>query len=109
LALRGKTGTTDGARDAWFVGYTPELLVAVWVGYDRPQSLRTARGDESGGSLAAPIAESIFASTCTMTQCATWTPIASTPPTFSDVFTSDAPATVRMMFPDTHREEEGRE
>ncbi len=30
----GKTGTTDDLRDAWFVGYTPELLVAVWVGYD---------------------------------------------------------------------------
>jgi len=30
----GKTGTTDDLRDAWFVGYTPELLVLVWVGYD---------------------------------------------------------------------------
>jgi len=31
----GKTGTTDDYRDAWFVGYTPELVVAVWVGQDR--------------------------------------------------------------------------
>lgn len=30
----GKTGTTDDTRDAWFVGYTPELLALVWVGYD---------------------------------------------------------------------------
>ena len=30
----GKTGTTDGLRDAWFVGYTPELVVGVWVGLD---------------------------------------------------------------------------
>jgi penicillin-binding protein 1B len=30
----GKTGTTDGLRDAWFVGYTPDLVVGVWVGLD---------------------------------------------------------------------------
>ena len=30
----GKTGTTDEGRDAWFAGYTPDLLVVVWVGYD---------------------------------------------------------------------------
>jgi penicillin-binding protein 1B len=30
----GKTGTTDGNRDAWFVGYTPDVVCAVWVGYD---------------------------------------------------------------------------
>jgi len=35
----GKTGTTDGGRDAWFVGYTPELVVAVWVGFDRAKDL----------------------------------------------------------------------
>ena len=36
--VAGKTGTTDNYGDAWFVGYTPELVVAVWVGY--PDSLR---------------------------------------------------------------------
>jgi membrane carboxypeptidase/penicillin-binding protein len=30
----GKTGTTDDTRDAWFVGFTPEILTLVWVGYD---------------------------------------------------------------------------
>jgi len=35
----GKTGTTDDLRDAWFVGYTPELLVLVWVGYDDNRTL----------------------------------------------------------------------
>ena len=33
-AIAGKTGTTNDGRDAWFVGYTPRLVVAVWVGYD---------------------------------------------------------------------------
>jgi 1A family penicillin-binding protein len=35
----GKTGTTDGLRDAWFVGYTPELVVGVWVGLDNGSPL----------------------------------------------------------------------
>ncbi len=35
----GKTGTTDDYRDAWFVGYTPELLALVWVGFDDGESL----------------------------------------------------------------------
>lgn len=58
--VRGKTGTTDAARDAWFVGYTAETLVAVWVGYDQPASLGTTERLESGGSLAAPVAEAVF-------------------------------------------------
>ena len=37
--LAGKTGTSDEERDAWFVGFTPELVVAVWVGFDNPRSL----------------------------------------------------------------------
>lgn len=35
----GKTGTSSGLRDAWFAGYTPELVALVWVGYDQPRSI----------------------------------------------------------------------
>jgi penicillin-binding protein 1B len=35
----GKTGTTDDLRDAWFVGYTPDVLALVWVGYDDNRAL----------------------------------------------------------------------
>ena len=35
----GKTGTTNGYNDAWFAGYTPDLLTVVWVGYDRDVQL----------------------------------------------------------------------
>ncbi|MEQ8695760.1 MAG: penicillin-binding protein 1A [Bauldia litoralis] len=50
--VAGKTGTTNDYRDAWFVGFSPDLAVGVYVGYDQPRSLgRTA----TGGRLAAPI------------------------------------------------------
>jgi penicillin-binding protein 1A len=48
----GKTGTTNDEKDAWFVGFSPDLVVGVWVGYDTPRSM--GRG-ESGGRTAAPI------------------------------------------------------
>ncbi len=48
----GKTGTTNDFRDAWFIGFTAEKIVGVWMGYDQPKSL----GDrESGGRVAAPV------------------------------------------------------
>jgi penicillin-binding protein 1A len=50
--IAGKTGTTNDYKDAWFVGYTPDLAVGVYVGYDQP--VRMGHG-ETGGSLAAPI------------------------------------------------------
>lgn len=37
--LAGKTGTTNEAKDLWFVGYSPDLCVGVYIGYDRPRSL----------------------------------------------------------------------
>lgn len=46
----GKTGTTQNYRDAWFVGYTPQLSAAVYVGYDLPKST-----GQTGGGIAAPI------------------------------------------------------
>jgi penicillin-binding protein 1B len=40
--IAGKTGTSNEERDAWFVGYTPELVTVVWVGFDEPRSLGLA-------------------------------------------------------------------
>lgn len=40
----GKTGTTDDGKDIWFVGYTPELVTAVWIGYDKPKAMPQAFG-----------------------------------------------------------------
>ncbi len=50
--VAGKTGTTNDVLDAWFVGFTPDLAVAVWVGFDKP---RTLGPQEQGGVTAAPI------------------------------------------------------
>ena len=48
----GKTGTSNDSVDAWFVGYTPQIVAGVWVGYDDRTSLGTK---VTGGSLACPI------------------------------------------------------
>jgi penicillin-binding protein 1A len=48
----GKTGTTDEAKDAWFVGYTPHLSTAVWVGYP---DAGVAMPGAQGGTYAAPV------------------------------------------------------
>ncbi|AEI78685.1 penicillin-binding protein MrcA [Cupriavidus necator N-1] len=50
--LAGKTGTTNDAVDAWFAGYTPNLVAIAWMGYDQPKSLGVR---ETGGGLALPI------------------------------------------------------
>ena len=50
--VAGKTGTTNDNRDAWFIGYTPDLVVGVYVGYDKPRSMGKKA---TGGHLAAPI------------------------------------------------------
>ena len=55
--LAGKTGTTNDSNDAWFVGFTPDLVVGLYVGFDQPESL----GDrETGDSTAVPIFESFM-------------------------------------------------
>jgi 1A family penicillin-binding protein len=48
----GKTGTTDEYRDAWFIGYTPQVITGVWVGYDKP---RPGGKGFTGGAVCAPI------------------------------------------------------
>lgn len=50
--IAGKTGTTQDWTDAWFGGFTPDLVTVVWVGYDNPASLGN---DESGAAVAGPI------------------------------------------------------
>ena len=50
--LGGKTGTTNDNRDAWFVGFSPDLVVGVYVGYDDNRSLGE---NATGGSIATPI------------------------------------------------------
>jgi len=49
----GKTGTTQNWKDAWFTGFTPDLVASVWVGFDR-NSISLGRG-QAGGVVAAPI------------------------------------------------------
>jgi penicillin-binding protein 1B len=48
--VAGKTGTTNDYRDGWFVGYTPNILALVWVGFDNGRSIRA-----TGSSAALPI------------------------------------------------------
>jgi len=52
VPVAGKTGTTNEEKDAWFVGYTPDLVTSVYIGYDNPAPM--GKGN-TGGGLAAPI------------------------------------------------------
>jgi len=52
LPAAGKTGTTDDYTDAWFIGYTPELVTGIWVGYDIQQ--RILEHNAGGGKIVAP-------------------------------------------------------
>ncbi len=56
--VAGKTGTSNDYKDNWFVGFTPDIVVAVWVGFDDP---RTLGNGETGGSNAAPIFRDVMA------------------------------------------------
>ncbi|MCP9319276.1 transglycosylase domain-containing protein [Acetobacter persici] len=50
--LAGKTGTSQNFNDAWFAGYSPDLVTVVWIGFDTPTSLGK---NETGGTIAGPI------------------------------------------------------
>lgn len=52
VGLGGKTGTTNDEKDAWFVGFTPNVITSVWVGYDQPRSLGVS---STGGRTSLPI------------------------------------------------------
>jgi penicillin-binding protein 1A len=50
--VAGKTGTSNDEKDAWFIGFTPDLTVGVYIGYDTPKPMGKKR---TGGELAAPV------------------------------------------------------
>ena len=52
--IAGKTGTTNDEKDAWFIGFSPDIVVGIYIGYDKPRNLGTGA---TGGHLAAPIAK----------------------------------------------------
>jgi len=57
IPAAGKTGTTNDYTDVWFIGYTPDLLTGVWMGFDRPQKIQA---NAQGGRLAAPAWQSFM-------------------------------------------------
>ncbi len=60
--VAGKTGTTEDAVDGWFIGFTNDVTVAVWVGYDNGDGKRRSLGaSETGARVALPIFEPIMA------------------------------------------------
>jgi penicillin-binding protein 1A len=50
--IAGKTGTTNDYKDAWFIGFTPDMTVGCYIGFDQPSSLGHG---ETGGNVAAPV------------------------------------------------------
>ncbi len=55
--IAGKTGTTNDEKDVWFLGFTPDLAVGVYMGYDKPRHLGR---NATGGHISAPIAKDFF-------------------------------------------------
>jgi membrane carboxypeptidase/penicillin-binding protein len=59
--VAGKTGTSDEENDAWFVGFSNDVTVAVWIGYDNAgNKRRTLGGGATGGGVAVPIFEPVM-------------------------------------------------
>lgn len=52
IPAAGKTGTTNNNTDVWFVGYTPDILAGVWLGFDQPKSIMAGA---TGGGLSVPV------------------------------------------------------
>jgi penicillin-binding protein 1A len=55
--IAGKTGTTNDEKDAWFIGFTPDLAVGVFIGFDNPAPLGHG---ETGGNVSAPVVRDFF-------------------------------------------------
>ena len=73
--VAGKTGTSDDENDAWFVGFTNDVTVAIWIGYDNADGKRrTLGGGSTGGAVAVPIFEpiihAVWANTASKTELA---------------------------------------
>ncbi len=51
IPIAGKTGTSNEAKDVWFVGMTPDYAIGIWIGYDDPKPM----GRETGGTTAVPV------------------------------------------------------
>lgn len=59
--VAGKTGTSENENDAWFAGFSNEISVVVWVGYDNADGVRRTLGrGQTGGHVSVPIARAIF-------------------------------------------------
>ena len=55
--IAGKTGTTNDEKDAWFIGFTPDLVVGAYIGFDNPAPLGHG---ETGGNVSAPVVRDFF-------------------------------------------------
>lgn len=55
--LAGKTGTTNDFKDAWFIGYSPDLVAGAYIGFDQPKDMGYG---ETGGRTAAPVVRDFF-------------------------------------------------
>jgi penicillin-binding protein 1A len=71
VPVAGKTGTTNDNVDVWFVGMTPDLVAAVWLGFDKPKTIAPG---VAGGTLAAPIWGQMMASYYAGRRAGEWTP-----------------------------------
>ena len=88
--VAGKTGTSDDENDAWFVGFTNDVTVAVWIGYDNADGKRRTLGaGATGGTVAVPIFEPIIQ--------AVWANVASKDRARSPVTGSRSPARVQVL------------
>jgi len=63
----GKTGTTNGATDVWFMGATPQWVATVWIGHDQPRTLGNSR-EITGGTLAAPLWRNVITALTPLSQ-----------------------------------------
>lgn len=60
MPLAGKTGTTQGNADAWFIGYNPQIVVGAWVGFEQPSVHFISNASGAGGAAALPIVGGFF-------------------------------------------------